>query len=57
MSIGIPQALAYAPVRRVLARNLACLGVVGVLALTAAWIGGEVFLVRPVQALVRAQSG
>ena len=57
VSIGIPQALAYAPARRTLARNLVCLGLVGVLALAAAWIGGEVFILRRVQALVRAASG
>ncbi|HEX9867582.1 MAG TPA: cache domain-containing protein, partial [Candidatus Tectomicrobia bacterium] len=54
VSIGIPQAVAYAPVRRALVRNLVCLGVVAVLALVAAWIGGEAFIVRPVQALVWA---
>jgi signal transduction histidine kinase len=53
VSIGIPQAVAYAPVRRALARNLAFLGVVGVLALTAAWLGGDAFILRRVQALVR----
>jgi signal transduction histidine kinase len=54
VSIGIPQAVAYAPARRALTRNLICLGVIGVSALAAAWVGGEVFIVRPVQALVRA---
>jgi signal transduction histidine kinase len=54
VSIGIPQAVAYAPVRRALVRNLVCLGVVAVLALVAAWAGAEAFIVRPVQALVRA---
>jgi signal transduction histidine kinase len=54
VSIGIPQAVAYAPARRALARNLVCLGFVGVLALTAAWIGGDVFILRRVQALVQA---
>jgi signal transduction histidine kinase len=54
VSIGIPQAVAYAPVRRALARNLAYLGVVGVLALAAAWLGGDAFILRRVQALVRA---
>jgi signal transduction histidine kinase len=54
VSIGIPQAVAYAPVRQALVRDLVCLGVVAVLALAAAWIGGEVFIVHPVQALVRA---
>jgi signal transduction histidine kinase len=54
VSIGIPQAIAYAPARRTLARNLICLGLVGLLALTAAWIGGDVFILRRVQVLVRA---
>jgi signal transduction histidine kinase len=54
VSIGIPQALAYAPVRRRLVRNLVYLGLIGVLALAAASVGGEMFIVRPVQALVRA---
>jgi signal transduction histidine kinase len=54
VSIGIPQAVAYAPARRTLARNLVCLGVIGVLTLTAAWMGGEAFIVHSVQALVRA---
>jgi signal transduction histidine kinase len=54
VSIGIPQAIAYAPARRTLARNLLALGLVGMLALTAAWIGGDVFILRRVQALVRA---
>jgi signal transduction histidine kinase len=54
VSIGIPQATAYAPARQTLARNLIGLGLVGVLALAAAWIGGDVFILRRVQALVRA---
>jgi signal transduction histidine kinase len=54
VSIGIPQAIAYAPARRTLVRNLISLGLVGVLALTAAWIGGDVFILRHVQALVQA---
>jgi signal transduction histidine kinase len=54
VSIGIPQALAYAPARKALVRNLICLGLIGALALTAAWIGAEVFIVRRVHALVQA---
>jgi len=54
VSIGIPQAIAYGPARRTLARNLICLGLVGGLALATAWIGGDVFILRRVQALVRA---
>jgi signal transduction histidine kinase len=54
VSIGIPQAMAYAPARQALTRNLVCLGVVGVLALAAAWIGVELFIARRMQALVQA---
>lgn len=54
VGIGIPQALAYALARRALTRNLVCLGVVGLLALAAAWSGVELFIVRHMQALVQA---
>jgi signal transduction histidine kinase len=54
VSIGIPQAVAYAPARRALTRNLLGMGVVGVLALAAAWSGVELFIVRRMQALVQA---
>ncbi|HSF32943.1 MAG TPA: ATP-binding protein [Candidatus Tectomicrobia bacterium] len=54
VSIGIPQPIAYAPARRTLFRNLIGLGLVGVLALTAAWMGGDLFILRRVQALVQA---
>ncbi len=54
VSIGIPQAVAYAPADRMLARNLAGLGVAGALALAAAWVGADVFILRRVTALVRA---
>jgi diguanylate cyclase (GGDEF)-like protein len=37
-----------------LGRNLAGLGLVGALALVAAWVGGDVFLLRRVNALVKA---
>jgi signal transduction histidine kinase len=54
VSIGIPQAVAYAPADRMLARNLAGLGLVGALALAAAWVGADVFILRSVNALVQA---
>jgi signal transduction histidine kinase len=54
VSIGIPQAVAYAPARQALIRNLVCLGVVGMLALAAAWVGVELFISRRMQALVQA---
>ncbi|HXH09923.1 MAG TPA: sensor histidine kinase [Alphaproteobacteria bacterium] len=54
VSIGIPTQLAYGPANRTLIRNLAGLGCAGILALAAAWVGGDVFILRRVQALVQA---
>jgi signal transduction histidine kinase len=54
VSVGIPAAVAFADVNRILARNLAMLGLVAGLALAAAWVGGNLFIVRQIQALVRA---
>src|SRR4029077_4200991 len=54
VSVGIPAALAFAGVNRILARNLVILGLVAGLALAAAWIGGNLFIVRQIQALVGA---
>jgi signal transduction histidine kinase len=54
VSVGIPAAVAFAGANRILARNLAALGLVAGLALAAAWVGGNLFIVRQIQALVRA---
>jgi signal transduction histidine kinase len=54
VSVGIPAAVAFAGVNQILARNLATLGLVAGLALTAAWVGGNLFFVRQIQALVGA---
>jgi signal transduction histidine kinase len=54
VSVGIPAAVAFAGVNRILALNLAVLGLVAGLALAAAWVGGNLFIVRQIQALVRA---
>jgi signal transduction histidine kinase len=54
VSVGIPAAVAFADVNRILARNLAMLGLVAGLALAGAWVGGNLFIVRQIQALVRA---
>jgi signal transduction histidine kinase len=54
VSVGIPAAVAFAGVNQILARNLAALGLVAGLALAAAWVGGDLFIVRQVQALVEA---
>src|SRR5262252_3475989 len=54
VSVGIPAAVAFAGVNRILARNLAILALVTCLALAAAWVGGNLFIVRQIQALVGA---
>ncbi len=54
VSIGIPEAAAFAEVNRMLVRNLAGLGLVVVLAFGAAWVGGSLFVLRRVDALVKA---
>ncbi len=50
--VGIPQETAYAPVNMILLRNLAALGVVLALALSAALFFGQVFIMRGVTTLV-----
>jgi signal transduction histidine kinase len=54
VSVGIPAAVAFAGVNRILARNMAMLGLVAALALAAAWVVGNLFVVRPIQNLVEA---
>jgi signal transduction histidine kinase len=54
VSVGIPAAVAFAGVNRILARNLAALVLVAGLALAAAWVGGNLFIVNQIQALVEA---
>ena len=54
VSVGIPAAVAFAGVNQILARNIAMLGLVAGLALAAAWVGGNLFIVRQIQALVGA---
>ncbi|HEU0250911.1 MAG TPA: cache domain-containing protein, partial [Solirubrobacteraceae bacterium] len=54
VSVGIPAAVAFAGPNRILARNIALLALVAGLALAAAWVGGNLFIVRQIQALVRA---
>ena len=52
--VGIPSKIAYAEVGRTLERNLIGLGLAAALALTAAWFGGEFFILRRMRALVGA---
>jgi signal transduction histidine kinase len=54
LSIGIPAQVAFAEVDRILKRNLAGLGLVAVLTVVAAWVGGDLFIVRRVNALIGA---
>jgi signal transduction histidine kinase len=54
VSVGIPAAVAFAGVNRILARNLAALVLVAGLALAAAWVVGNRFIVRQIQTLVEA---
>ena len=54
VSIGIPTEVAFAGADRVLARNLAGLGLVTALALAAAWFGGSAFVLHWVNKLVNA---
>jgi len=50
--LGIPKEVALVEVNRILARNLTWLGLVAMLALAAAWAGGDLFILRSVNALV-----
>lgn len=52
LSIGIPTSVAFTKVDQILRRNLTFLGFVALLALVAAWIGGDLLLVRRLNALV-----
>lgn len=54
VSVGIPKAVAFAVANRDFARNLALLLLVAVLALIAAWVGSNVFVLRRVNALAIA---
>jgi signal transduction histidine kinase len=54
VSVGIPSEVAFAAVQRRLLRSLSTLGVITLFMVIAAWIGSEVFVLRPVTALVRA---
>jgi PAS domain S-box-containing protein len=54
VNIGIPVSVAFADANRVLTRNLIGLGLVMALALIGAWLGGHWFILRWVNALVKA---
>lgn len=52
--VGVPVEVAYAQANRMLAQNLLFLGLVAVMALGAAWIGGDLLVLRHLRALVAA---
>lgn len=54
VSIGIPKRAAFAQANRMLVLNLVGLGLISVLAFLAAWVGGDLFILRQVHALVSA---
>jgi len=57
VSIGISLETAFAEANRILTRNLIWLGAVAILALAAAWLGGELFILRRVRALLKGARG
>ena len=52
VSVGIPYSVAFAGVNAILGRNVLALGLVAILALAAAWIGGDWFVLRQMNVLV-----
>ncbi|MCK8603650.1 PAS domain-containing protein [Desulfoferrobacter suflitae] len=54
VSIGVSKKTAFAPVDRVFMRNLIGIALVGATALLATWFGGEIFILRRLDELVRA---
>ncbi len=54
VSIGIPKDVAFAAANRILTRNLIGLGIVGALALLAAWFGADIFVLQRLKVLLDA---
>ncbi len=54
MILGIPRRLAFADSNRILGRNLTLLGIVALVAILAAWYGGDFFIMRQVNAMAKA---
>ena len=54
MLLGIPRRLAFADANRILRRNLTLLGIVALVAILAAWYGGDLFIMRQVKAMAKA---
>lgn len=54
VSVGIPKEIAFGEATRDMRRNLIWLGIVGALAIIAAWLGSSLFIMRPVDRLLGA---
>ena len=54
MILGIPRRLVFADSNRILERNLTLLGIVALVAMLAAWYGGDFFIMRQVNAMAKA---
>jgi signal transduction histidine kinase len=54
MVLGIPRRSAFADANRILRRNLTLLGIVALVAILAAWYGGDLFIMRQVKAMAKA---
>jgi signal transduction histidine kinase len=52
VSISVPTQVAFADVAQTFTRSLALLGLVSALTVVAGWLGGNLFIVRPVRALL-----
>lgn len=52
VTVGIPTAVAFGAAHHMLVRNLTLLGIVAILAVVAAWFGGDLFILRRVNALL-----
>ncbi len=52
ISVGIPEQVAYANLKRRMARDLTLLGLVSVLALLGAWLFGGILIISPVNRLI-----
>jgi PAS domain S-box-containing protein len=54
LAAGIPKEIAFAQIDRIWLLNLFWLGLIGLLALLAAWFGSDFFILRQVKTLMRA---
>ncbi len=52
VALGIPSKLAYAEANKNMVRNLIALSILAILAVAAAWFGGDIFILRKVKRLV-----